>query len=266
MQSQTSSNQLKSTSNVSLAGKVALITGASRGIGAAAARLFARQGASVVLAARGLERLECVAQDIQASGSKALAVQTDVTQAAQVEALVQQSVAAFGRLDIAFNNAGSGGGNKSLLEYTEQEFDWVIETNLKSTFLCMKYEIPAMLAGGGGAILNMSSAVGLVGFSGLAPYVAGKHGVVGLTKSAALEFAHRNIRINVLAPGSIRTEKMDQIIKANPQVEQGISQATPMGRPGSLEEVAEAALWLCSEASAFVTGVTLPVDGGFVVP
>lgn len=246
-------------------GKVALITGASRGIGAAAARLFAQQGASVVLAARSNDEMAKIVDEIKAHGGEALAVQTDVADAASVETLVKRTVDTFGRLDIAFNNAGIAGGNKSLVDTSEDLFEQVIQVNLTGIFLALKYEIPAMLKTGGGAIVNMSSTVGLIGTkAGIAPYIASKHGVIGLTKAAALEYASSNIRVNALAPGTTVTTVNERWI-ADPQIKQRITSAIPLGRVAEPVEVAEAALWLCSDAASYLTGVTLPVDGGYVI-
>src|SRR5262249_27610286 len=199
-------------------------------------------------------------------GGEAMAVMTDVTHAASVESLVERTVETYGRLDVAVNNAGIGGGNMPLVEVSEELFDRVIATNLKGVFLGMKYEIPAMLAGGGGAIVNLTSTVGLVGTgAGIAPYIASKHGVVGLTKAAALEYAGRNIRVNAVAPGTTRTSVNEHWIY-DPQIYQRIASGIPLGRVAAPAEVAEAILWLCSDASSYVTGVTLPVDGGYIVP
>jgi NAD(P)-dependent dehydrogenase (short-subunit alcohol dehydrogenase family) len=251
-----------SKTSLCLESKIAIVTGASRGIGAATARLLARQGASVVLAARSEDEMARNVLAIEADGGRAVAVKTDVTDAASVEALINQTVDTFGRLDIAVNNAGLGSGNKPLVDFTEQEFDASIAVNLKSVFLSMKYEIPAMVARGGGAIVNLSSTAGLAGAVGIAPYIAGKHGVVGLTKAAALEYAQHHIRVNAVAPGPILTEQMERRIAANAQIEGQINRAVPLGRLGQPAEIAEAILWLCSDAAAYVTGVTLPVDGG----
>lgn len=248
-----------------LTGKIALITGASRGIGAAAAHLFAREGASVVLAARSQDEMARIVDKIKANGGEAMAVQTDVADAVSVEALVKRTVDRYGKLDIAFNNAGIAGGNKPLVEISEDLFAQVIQVNLTGIFLALKYEIPAMLASGGGAIVNMSSTVGLIGTgAGIAPYIASKHGVVGLTKAAALEYARNNIRVNALAPGTTLTTVNERWI-ADPHIKQRITSAIPLGRVAEPAEVAEAALWLCSDAAAYLTGVTLPVDGGFVI-
>jgi A-factor type gamma-butyrolactone 1'-reductase (1S-forming) len=256
-------NLYKSTQR--LEGKVAIITGASSGIGAATGRLFARQGASVVLAARRETELAHLAEEISAFGGKALAVRTDVADGKSVEALVKRTLDTFGRLDMAFNNAGVESGLKPLVEYSEEEFDRVIATNLKGIFLCMKYEIPTMLATGGGAIVNNSSTVGLIAWPGLAPYTASKHGMVGLTKTAALDYGAKGIRVNAIAPSTVRTEKIAGIITANPKIEEGMRRAIPLGRIAELEEVAETVLWLCSDAASFINGVTLPVDGGQIV-
>jgi NAD(P)-dependent dehydrogenase (short-subunit alcohol dehydrogenase family) len=263
------SSSVPQTSASRLAGKVALISGASRGIGAATARLFAQEGARVVLAARSSEAIAHVAEEIRAGGGEALAVPANVSDAASVADLIRRAVEAYGRLDIAVNNAGIAGGNKPLVEVTEETFDQVVAIDLKGVFLCLKYEIPAMLAAGGGAIVNVSSTVGLVGHgghgAGLAPYIASKHGVVGLTKAAALEYAAQRIRVNAVAFGTILTE-MNQRWYADEQIRQRMLKPIPMGRAADPREAAEAILWLCSDAASYVTGVTLPVDGGYIVP
>lgn len=252
-----------------LENKVALITGASKGIGAATARLFAQEGAAVVLASRNAEELAHLEEEIKASGGEAMTVVTDVADAASVEALVQRTVATYGRLDLAVNNAGVAGGNRPFVEVTEETFDRVIAVNLKGVFLGMKYEIPAMLDRGGGAIVNVSSTVGLVGFgstgAGIAPYIASKHGVVGLTKAAALEYARQHIRVNAIAPGTTETSVNERWL-ADEQARQRVSSGIPLGRVADPSEMAAAILWLCSNAASYVTGVTLPVDGGLVVP
>jgi len=259
-------NHFRGSVDSHFAGKVALITGASRGIGAATARLFAQERATVVLASRSAEELARLVEEITASGGEVMAVQTDVADAASVEALIQRTVDAYGRLDIAVNNAGIAGGNRPFVEVTEETFDRVIAINLKGVFLGMKYEIPAMLAVGGGAIVNVSSTVGLVGIgAGIAPYIASKHGVVGLTKAAALEYAGQHIRVNAIAPGTTRTSVNERWID-DEQIRQRITSGIPMGRIADPEEVAEVILWLCSDGASYVTGVTMPVDGGYVVP
>jgi NAD(P)-dependent dehydrogenase (short-subunit alcohol dehydrogenase family) len=252
-----------------LEGKVALITGASRGIGAATARLFAQEGATVVLASRSEEEMTRLVEGIKANGGEAMAFQTDVADAASVETLVKRAVDACGRLDLAVNNAGVAGGNAPLVEVSEETFDRVIAVNLKGVFLGMKYEIPAILASGGGAIVNLSSTVGLVGLGGpgggIAPYIASKHGVVGLTKAAALEYARQHIRVNAVAPGTTLTP-VNERWYADEQTRQRMTGTIPLGRVADPSEVAGAILWLCSDAASYVTGVTLPVDGGYIVP
>jgi NAD(P)-dependent dehydrogenase (short-subunit alcohol dehydrogenase family) len=204
-----------------------------------------------------------IVAEIQAGGGEALAVPTDVANAASLEHLVKRTVETYGRLDIAFNNAGIA-MNKPFIEYTEEEFDRILAINLKGVFLAMQYEIRAMLATGGGAIVNTSSVGGLGGSAGLAPYNASKHGVIGLTKAAAIEYAPHNIRVNAIAPGSTLTWMMERWIATEPGIEQRLNNATPMGRMADPAEVAETALWLCSTAASYVTGVTLPVDGGLI--
>ncbi len=223
----------------------------------------------MVLAARNEEAIAQLAEEIRAGGGEALTVQADVSNATSVEELVKRAVQTYGRLDLAVNNAGVAGGNKPLVEVSEETFDLVTAVNLKGVFLCLKYEIPAMLAAGGGAIVNVSSTVGLVGHgghgAGLAPYIASKHGVVGLTKAAALEYAAQHIRVNAVAFGTILTE-VNQGWYADEQIRQRMTSTIPLGRVADPREAAEAILWLCSDAASFVTGVTLPVDGGYVVP
>ena len=266
MTSRQQMNNFSQSVKYHLEGKVALITGASRGIGAATARLFAQEGATVVLASRCVEEMAHIVEEIRANGGEGMAVKTDVAEAASVETLIKSTVDAYGRLDIAVNNAGIAGGNKPLVEVTEEVFDRVIAVNLKGVFLGMKYEIPAMLASGGGAIVNLSSTVGLVGTgAGIAPYIASKHGVVGLTKAAALEYGGQHIRVNAIAPGTTRTSVNERWI-ADEQIRQRITSGIPLGRVADPVEVAEAILWLCSDAASYVTGVTLPVDGGYIVP
>jgi NAD(P)-dependent dehydrogenase (short-subunit alcohol dehydrogenase family) len=240
-----------------LNGKVAIITGASRGIGAASARIFAASGAKVVLAARDKEAIATVAKDIVSTGGQAVAVPTDVGDPVSVERLVQQALDVYGRLDAAFNNAGDGHMPTPLADIKVEDFEHAIRVNLTSVFLSMKYEIPAMLRNGGGAIVNMSSTAGLNGVKGIAGYVAGKHGIIGLTKTAALDYAQLNIRVNAIAPGPILTDRLKQL-KNRDQ----IALAVPIRRIGEPEEVAYAAAWLCSEQASFVTGATIPIDGG----
>jgi NAD(P)-dependent dehydrogenase (short-subunit alcohol dehydrogenase family) len=241
------------------AGKVALVAGASKGIGAVTARAFARAGAAVVLAARDEAALKEVADGIRDEGGQALTVKTDVGDAASVEQLVAQAVNTFGRLDAAFNNATDGPMPAPLAEIDPEGFDRAIRTNIRGTFLGMKYEIQAMLRTGGGAIVNMASRAGLEGVANLAGYTAGKAGIIALTKVAALDYADQGIRVNVVAPGTILTYHLEA---AGEEAQRQASLATPMQRIGRSEEVADAVLWLCSDQASYVTGVTLPIDGG----
>ena len=243
----------------SLDGKVALVAGASRGIGAVTARAFARAGAAVVLAARDKDALESVAEGIRADGGKALAVPTDVGDPASVEQLVQQAEATFGHLDAAFNNATDGPMPAPLADLDPEGFDRAIRTNIRGTFLGMKYEIPAMLRAGGGAIVNMASLAGLQGVANLAGYAAGKAGIIALTKVAALDYADQGIRVNVVAPGPILTHHLEA---AGAEAQRLAGLSTPMRRVGRPDEVAATVVWLCSDQSSFVTGATLPIDGG----
>jgi NAD(P)-dependent dehydrogenase (short-subunit alcohol dehydrogenase family) len=240
-------------------GRVALVAGASKGIGAVTAAAFAAAGASVVLAARDLAALKSVAARIEADGGAAIAVRCDVADADSVANLVDQAVDRYGRLDAAFNNATDGPLPAPLAEIDPAAFDRGIATNIRGTFLGMKFQIAAMLAGGGGAIVNMASVAGINGTAHLAAYVAGKAGIIGLTKVAALDYADQGIRVNVVAPGPILTHHLDA---AGPRAQQLAGQSTPMRRTGRASEVAQAVLWLCSDASSFITGSVIPIDGG----
>jgi NAD(P)-dependent dehydrogenase (short-subunit alcohol dehydrogenase family) len=243
-----------------MAGKVALIVGASRGIGAATVRAFAQAGAAVALAARDAQALEGVAREIQRAGGQALAIPTDVSDPAAVARLVAQTLDAYGRLDAAFNNAAGGGRPPTpLAEIPVEDYDSALAITLRGVFLAMKYEIPALLHSGGGAIVNMASTAGLSGVRGMSAYVASKHGVLGLTKTAALDYAERNIRVNAVAPGPILTERIKGL---NEAARGQIMQAVPMRRLGLPEEVAALVVWLCSDQAAFMTGATLTIDGG----
>jgi NAD(P)-dependent dehydrogenase (short-subunit alcohol dehydrogenase family) len=243
-----------------LEGRVAIITGASRGIGAATSRAFAAAGAAVALAARDEAALASLADQLLAGGGRAIAVPTDVADPASVERLVDRTVGAFGRLDLAFNNAAGGGQRPTpLADLPVDAYDSAITITLRGVFLSMRYEIPAMLEAGGGVIVNMSSTAGLEGVGGLAGYVSAKHGVIGLTKTAALDYADRNLRVNALAPGPILT---DNLKRAGEDAQRLAALAMPMRRIGRPEEVAAAVVWLCSDQAAFITGATLPIDGG----
>jgi len=239
--------------------RVALVVGASRGIGAATARAFAQAGAAVVLAGRNQAALEDVARQIQAGGGRALAVSADVTNPESMKALVSRTTDTFGRLDAAFNNATDGPRPAPLAEIEAEAFDHGIRSNIHGTFYGMKFQIAAMLESGGGTIVNMASTAGVEGVSGLSAYVAGKAGIIGLSRVAALDYADRNIRVNVVAPGPILTHHLEA---AGEDVQRMAAMAVPMGRLGSVADVASAVLWLSSPSSAFVTGTVLPVDGG----
>lgn len=244
------------------AGKVALVTGASKGIGFAAARGFAENGATVVLADRDETALKEAADLLAAAGATVLGVVCDVSVEAEARALVERTVAEFGRLDMAYNNAGVVGPWGPITEETEEGFDAVNAVNLKGVWACMKHELIQMRKQGGGAIVNCSSLGGLVGLPNRAAYHGSKHGVLGLTKCAALDFATQNIRVNAVCPGTIETP-MASGIDADALKE--IMREQSIGRLGRAEEVADAVLWLCSDGASFVLGVALPVDGGFTV-
>ena len=240
-------------------GKVALVAGASKGIGAVTARAFAAAGAAVVLGARDIAALESVAAGIVADGGRALAVRADVADVDSMRNLVGEAMIAYGRLDMAFNNVSGGPMPAPLAEIDPDEFDEGIATNIRGTFLGMKFQIGAMLDSGGGAIVNMASVAGVNGTANLAAYVAGKAGIIGLTKVAALDYADQGIRVNVVAPGPILTHHLEA---AGPQAQRLAGLSTPMRRTGTAREVARTVLWLCSEESSFITGTVIPVDGG----
>jgi NAD(P)-dependent dehydrogenase (short-subunit alcohol dehydrogenase family) len=240
--------------------RVALVTGASRGIGASVARAFAAAGAAVVIAARDKDALAGIAKDIDGSGGTCLAVPTDVTDSEEVERLVEQTASELGRLDFACNNAAGGGHAPTpLADVDVAAFDSAYAVNLRGVFLAMKHEIPLMVEGGGGAIINMSSTAGIEAVGGLAAYVATKHALQGLTKVAALDYAAQHVRVNAIAPGPILT---DQLRRAGDGAQELAASAMPMRRIGQPEEVAAAVVWLCSDDAAFVTGTTLAIDGG----
>jgi NAD(P)-dependent dehydrogenase (short-subunit alcohol dehydrogenase family) len=246
------------------ADKVALVTGGTSGIGRDTAVLFAKAGAKVMVAGRreleGNETIEL----IRAAGGDGLFVKADVAKASEVEALVQKTVEKFGRLDVAFNNAGVEGVWVPITKQSEEDWDRTIAINLKGVWLCLKYEIRQMLKqGGGGAIVNMASITGLIGSAGAAAYSASKHGVIGLTKSAALETARAGIRINTVCPAVIETP-MGKRLFSSPQIHKYVLGCHPIGRFGRPSEVAEAVVWMCSDRASFMTGQSLVLDGGFL--
>jgi NAD(P)-dependent dehydrogenase (short-subunit alcohol dehydrogenase family) len=253
--------------NISFENKVALVTGAGSGLGLATAKAFAESGASVVLADWNEEAARSAAEELIARGHKALAIRCDVADDAQVEAMVEQTVATFGRLDAAYNNAGVQNVVAETADQTREDFDRVTAINLRGVWSCMKYELRQMREQGSGAIVNCSSIGGLIGGAGRGTYHAAKHGVIGLTKSAALEYAARGIRINAVCPGLIQTPMSDQMVAAGQaDALDAMLKNVPIGRLGRPEEIADAVLWLCSSAASLVVGHALTVDGGYTVP
>jgi NAD(P)-dependent dehydrogenase (short-subunit alcohol dehydrogenase family) len=247
-----------------LQGKVALVTGGTSGIGRDTAVLFAKAGAKVVVAGRRESEGKETVELVRAAGGEGLFVKADVSKAAQVETLVQRAVEKFGRLDVAFNNAGIEGQWLPITEQSEEDWDRTIDINLKGVWLCLKYEIRQMLKqGGGGAIVNMASAAGLIGLAGAGTYCASKHGVMGLTKSAALETARSGIRVNVVCPAVIETPMADRAY-ADPGIHKFVLGLHPIGRFGRAEEISAAVLWMCSDRASFMTGQSLVLDGGLL--
>ncbi len=249
----------------SFEGRAVIVTGAAAGIGRSTAIAFASRGAKVLLSdvneKVGNEAAEAAAK----AGGEAQFIRADVSDATQVQQMVQRCLSAYGSLDCAVNNAGIEGDQASTSDCSQENWERVLAINLTGVWLCMKYEIPPMLDGGGGAIVNMSSVAGLVGFPNLPAYVAAKHGVVGVSRAAALEYAERGIRVNAICPGVIRTEMVERVTKGDPETERAYAEMAPAARMGTPEEIAEAIVWLCSEAASYVTGHPLVADGGLVV-
>ena len=247
-----------------LKNKVALVTGGSSGIGRATALACAREGAKVAVADIVVAGGEETAQLVKDAGSEAIFIKADMTKAADLEAMVNTIVETYGRLDCAHNNAGIEGALGKTANYEEAEWDKVIAIDLTGVWLCMKYEITAMLKNGAGAIVNTASAAGLIGVPNMPAYAASKHGVVGLTKTAALEYAKAGIRVNCVCPGIIQTPMVSRLTGERPGMFEKIATAEPIGRVGQPEEIAESVVWLCSDLASFVTGHAMSVDGGII--
>ncbi len=248
----------------SLEGKSVLITGGASGIGRATARAFSAVGARLLIADVDIETGEALVDELARNGAEARFVQADVSNGSEVENMVAACISAYDRLDFAFNNAGIEGEQAPTAETPDENWSRVLSINLYGVWLCMKAEIPRMLDGGGGVIVNTSSVAGLVGFENLPAYVASKHGVIGLTKTAALEYADRGIRVNAVCPGVIRTDMVERVTQGDPDTEKAYADMAPMKRMGRPEEIAATVVWLCSSQASFVTGHALVADGGFV--
>jgi NAD(P)-dependent dehydrogenase (short-subunit alcohol dehydrogenase family) len=244
------------------AGKVALVTGGASGIGRAAALAFGRNGAKVAIADLNATGGEATSQLINNSGGDASFIKCDVSSAAQVEELIERVVASRGRLDCAVNAGGIEGRAAGVTNDTEENFDAVIAVNLRGVWLCLKYEIAQMLKDGGGAIVNLSSVAGIAGSPRSSAYCASKHGVIGLTRSAALEFARSGVRVNAICPGAVDTPMMERIYTQVPRMRVATPAAHPLARMAHPDEIGAAAVWLCSDEASFVTGCAMPVDGG----
>jgi len=254
-----------SSTNGDFAGKVAFVTGAGSGIGRATALAFAAAGANVIAADRNPADNQQTAELITGGGGNAIATRCDVTNSDDIQAALRQGIDTFGRLDIAFNNAGVELRPTPLADISEADWDRVLDINLRGVFLCMKYEIPLLLEHGGGTIVNTSSGAGVKGFPGGAAYGASKFGVIGLTKSAALDYAAHNVRINAICPGYIETPMMDRFTGGTPEGRAKVVAEEPVGRMGTPEEIAAAVIWLCSDAAAFMIGHAMVIDGGQTV-
>jgi NAD(P)-dependent dehydrogenase (short-subunit alcohol dehydrogenase family) len=244
--------------------KVALVTGAGSGIGRASAIAFAKEGARVVVADCSVGSVEETKSMIKENGGEAISVIADVSKSSEVQAMVNKAIEAYGRLDCAYNNAGVAAPPKVTPETSEEDWNRIISINLTGVWLCMKYEIPEMLKQKKGAIVNASSMLGLIGLAKRSAYAASKHGVVGLTKVAALEYADVGIRVNAICPAVVLTPIVESIITSDPQAESQLLSMIPMGRLGTLDEMAEVVVWLCSDASSYITGHALSIDGGAV--
>jgi NAD(P)-dependent dehydrogenase (short-subunit alcohol dehydrogenase family) len=249
----------------SLSGKVAFVTGAGSGIGRATAVAFARAGADVAVVNRGQEGADEAARQVKEVGEGALAVRADVSRAEDVRRATEETISGFGRLDFAFNNAGIEEKISATADIEVEEWDRVIGVNLRGVFLAMKYQIPQMLRQGGGAIVNSGSVSGLVGDQGVAAYTASKHGVVGLTKTAALDYAASNIRINAVCPGATETPMLQRLSGGTRESRERMLSLEPIGRLAKPEEIANVVVWLCSDGASYVTGHALAVDGGFTI-
>jgi NAD(P)-dependent dehydrogenase (short-subunit alcohol dehydrogenase family) len=247
------------------AGKVAFVTGAGSGIGRATATAFAAEGADIALADIDSAGNEETAHIVAEHGGRVFAVECDVTSSSDVKTAVERTVQELGRLDVAFNNAGIEQPPTTLVDTTEDDWSRLLDIDLRSAFLCMKYEIPAMLEHGGGSIVNTSSGAGVIGIRGQAAYVAAKHGLIGLTKSAALEYAAQGVRVNAICPGIIETPMMHRFSGGTPEGRARVIDQEPVGRMGSPEEIASAVLWLSSDLGAFATGHAMVIDGGQTV-
>ncbi len=250
--------------NYGMKDHVALVTGSGSGIGRATALRFAEEEATVIVSDINTEGGEETVKMIEKMGQKAMFIPANVSEEKDVKRLIDTIIDKFGRLDYAHNNAGIEGFQSPIIDQPKENWDRVIAINLTGVWLCMKYEIPHMLKQKSAAIVNTASVAGLVGFTGITPYVASKHGVIGLTRTAALEYAETGLRINAVCPGVIKTPMIDRFTHGDPEAEKAMTAMEPMGRLGKPEEIAEMVVWLCSDKASFVTGEPYPVDGGFV--